>query len=166
MLEATARNLLVSLGQDRLGAAVRVEWNTRLRSAAGRADLRKGLVSLNPLLRNHGSAEIDRTLRHELAHLLAQARAGRRRLTPHGREWRRACCDLDLADEARCHQLPFPIRRRPRRFLYRCPKCRVEFHRARRIRRALACLSCCRKFNDGRFHARFRLQLVQTAAIS
>ena len=159
-LEKFARELLQPLGTTALALALRVEWNPRLRSAAGRASYHQNLVSLNPRLRDYGHAEIDRTLRHELAHLLAYSRAGRRRIQPHGREWRRACCDLGIGDEQRCHTLPFPIKRRARRFLYRCPRCNREFPRARRIRRGIACLACCRRYNGGHYEKRFKLRLV------
>jgi predicted SprT family Zn-dependent metalloprotease len=160
-LEAKARSLLQPLDAAELARDVRVEWNARLFSAAGRADFRRTLVSLNPRLREHGANEIDRTLRHELAHLLAQFRAGRRRLSPHGTEWRKACRDLGIADESRTHTLPFPVQRRARRYLYQCPKCRKEFPRVRRIRRTVACLDCCRKFNRGEFDKSAQLRLVK-----
>ena len=160
-LEAKAREILTALDAGALAREVHVEWNARLFSAAGRADSRRNLISLNPRLRDHDSAEIDRTLRHELAHLLAQFRAGRRRISPHGEEWRRACHDLGIADEARCHTLPFPVQQRARRFLYRCSRCGKEFPRVRRIRRAVACLDCCRKFNGGKFDPMARLRLVE-----
>jgi SprT protein len=159
-LEANARVILSSLGAVRLAAVVRVEWNPRLRSCAGRADFQEKLVSLNPRLSKYGGAEIDRTLRHELAHLLAQFRAGRRRILPHGREWRDACHDLAIGDERRCHNLPLPTRERTRRFLYKCPSCQRDFPRVRRIKRAIACLACCRAHNGGEFDARFRLRLL------
>jgi predicted SprT family Zn-dependent metalloprotease len=217
-LESQARQLLRSLGADKLAGEIRVEWNPRMRSAAGRADYRKKLISLNPLLRElelgraatesgsdklecykHSSVtrfnrmrraarklecnmhssltsavaaisekpeqcavvidEIDRTLRHELAHLLAQWRVGRRRMAPHGKEWRQACRDLGIADEARCHNLPFAAKSFPPRYVYRCPNCKEEFPRVRRIRRAIACLACCRKHNAGNFDPRFKLRL-------
>jgi len=104
--------------------------------------------------------EIDRTLRHELAHLLAQWRVGRRRIAPHGPEWRQACVDLGIADEARCHNLPFATKSFPRRYVYVCPNCEEKFPRVRRIRRAIACLACCRKYNGGDFDDRFRLKRV------
>ena len=158
-LEFKARELLRQLGAGKLARQVRVEWNPRMKSAAGRADYRERLISLNPLLRDHGIEEIDRTLRHELAHLLAQFRVGRRRIAPHGPEWREACRDLDIADEARCHNLPFATKAYPARFVYRCPNCRQEFPRVRRIRRVIACLACCRKHNGGDFDPRFQLRL-------
>lgn len=159
-LEAQAREMLRAVGATDVARTVRVEWSSRLRTAAGRADYRHSLVTLNPLLRAHGADEIDRTLRHELAHLLAHSRRGRRRIAPHGPEWRQACCDLGIADEQRCHSLPFPRQTRARPFLYCCPMCRRDFPRVRKIRRRVACLACCRRYNRGQFDKRFALQLV------
>jgi SprT protein len=160
-LETTARDILSALGATRLADSVRVEWNPRLQTCAGRARFSKKLISLNPRLCEHGVAEIDRTLRHEIAHLLAQLRAGRRRILPHGAEWRDACRDLAIFDEMRCHNLPFPVKSYAAHFVYRCPNCRRNFHRVRQVRRAVACLACCRAHNRGEFDARFRLQLCR-----
>src|SRR6266849_1073037 len=148
-LETKARQLLSDNGASRIASTLRVEWNTRLQTCAGRAHFRERLISLNPRLCDHGAEDIDRTLRHELAHLLAQFRAGRRRILPHGMEWRDACRDLGIGDEVRCHNLPFPISERTRRLIYKCPNCMREFPRVRRIRRAVACLACCRVHNGG-----------------
>ena len=161
-LEAQAGERLRAVGAIQLIASLRVEWNGRMRSAAGRADFQHAKISLNPRLRDHGAEEIERTLLHELAHLLAHARAGHRRISPHGREWRKACHDLGIAGEERCHNLPFPRRTRARRFLYRCPSCALEFPRVRRIRRAIACLACCRRYSRGSYQEKFRLKLVWT----
>jgi predicted SprT family Zn-dependent metalloprotease len=222
-LEAQARELLRVLGANKLSREIRVEWNPRLKTCAGRADYREKLISLNPLLldlenelarlnvgstqlecykhsglttsiwtkssrselecnmhsslqnalaivskkrepRGVVSDEVDRTLRHELAHLLAQWRAGRRRIAPHGSEWRQACVDLGIADEARCHNLPFATKSFPPRFVYVCPNCKENFPRVRKIRRAIACLACCRAHNRGEFDRRFRLKLISNGA--
>jgi SprT protein len=159
VLLQTARDLLRANGADRIANDLRVEWNSRLKTAAGRADYREKLISLNPRLIEHPT-EIDRTLRHELAHILAQFRAGQRKILPHGVEWRQACVDVGIADEKRCHNLPFPARTYAARFVYRCPNCRKEFPRVRRVRRSVACLACCRKHNGGHFDLRFRLKLI------
>jgi SprT protein len=159
-LEEMARDLLCVTGASKLANLIRVEWNSRLKTTAGRADYRRKLISLNPRLFQH-QAEIDRTLRHELAHILAQFRAGRRRILPHGAEWRQACRDLGIADEKRCHNLPFPVSEHARRYLYKCPSCQRDFPRVRRMKRAVACLACCRAHNGGEFDARFRLERVR-----
>ena len=165
-LEIVARELLVAAGASRITSEVRVEWNARLKTCAGHVDYRRKLISLNPRLHEHGFSEIDRTLRHELAHVLAQFRAGRRRILPHGPEWRAACHDLGIGDEKRCHNLPFPRHERVRRFVYKCPNCLLNFPRVRRIRRAIACLACCRAHNRGNFHPKFRLQLLQSGVMT
>ena len=160
-LQAEACELLCSLGAKRIATKLRVEWSSRLQTAAGRADYRQKLISLNPRLVEH-PAEIDRTLRHELAHIVAQFRQkSRRRISPHGPEWQQACRDLGIADEKRCHTLPFPARRYAPRFIYRCPNCRRDFARVRKIKRTVACLACCRAHNGGEFDVRFRLKLLK-----
>jgi predicted SprT family Zn-dependent metalloprotease len=251
---------LRALGAEKLAREIRVEWNPRLKTCAGRADYREKLISLNPLLlelsnpaapaptpgatpnleckkhsrsanrrdiegvrseleckmhstppqssdhfecnmhstsanrsdlegvlgkleckmhsslpagRENGSSahatgrgvvldEVDRTLRHELAHLLGQWRVGRRGIAPHGKEWRRACRDLGIADEVRCHNLPFATKMYAARYVYLCPNCKETFQRVRRIRRAIACLACCRAHNRGEFDPRFRLKLIKS----
>src|ERR1700736_2321142 len=144
-LETKARQRLSDNGAAGIASALRVEWNPRLQTCAGLAHFRERLISLNPRLCDHGAEEIDRTLRHELAHLLAQFRAGRRRILPHGEEWRDACRDLGIGDEVRCHNLPFQAKTYAAHFVYRCPSCQKDFPRVRRVRRAVACLACCRK---------------------
>jgi predicted SprT family Zn-dependent metalloprotease len=156
-ITAQARQLLLVLGCDALAARVRVCWNARMRTTAGLANYRDALVTLNPKLAQFGEAEIDKTLRHELAHLLAHFRAGRRRIAPHGAEWKQACRDLGLPDEKRCHNLPLPRRNVARKHVYRCENCRQEIKRVRPFRRRVACLECCRAHNRGRYHENFRL---------
>ncbi|MGE5213931.1 MAG: SprT-like domain-containing protein [Nitrospirota bacterium] len=160
-LETEARELLCSLGAKRTATQLRVEWNPRLQTAAGRADYEQKLISLNPRLVEHPE-EINRTLRHELAHILAQFRAKtRRRISPHGPEWQQACRDLGIAGEKRCHTLPFPAKRYAPRFIYHCPNCRRDFPRVRKLKRTVACLACCRAHNRGEFDVRFRLRLTK-----
>jgi predicted SprT family Zn-dependent metalloprotease len=160
VLLQTARELLRSLGAQRIASELRIEWNSRLQTAAGRADYRQKIISLNPRLVEHPE-EIDRTLRHELAHMIAQFRAGRRRISPHGPQWQQACTDLGIAGEKRCHTLPFPAKRYAPRFIYRCPNCRRDFPRVRKLKRRVACLACCHAHNRGEFDERFRLKLLR-----
>jgi predicted SprT family Zn-dependent metalloprotease len=160
-LQDRARSLLRGLKADILTDRLRVEWNERMRTTVGRADFRRCLISLNPALREFGPAEIDRTLRHELAHLLAHFRFGKRRIHPHGREWRNACCELGITGERAAHTLPLVGRSLSRRFTYYCKNCQAHFPRVRRIRRPIACLACCQKFSGGNYDERFRLRLVK-----
>lgn len=159
-LEKSAHTLLATLGCADLAARVRVRWNPRMRSTAGTAHAAQALITLNPRLRAFGDAEVDRTLRHELAHLLAHHRAGRRRISAHGSEWQQACRDLGLADEKRCHDLPLPRREMIARHFYQCPHCTTVLRRVRPLRAKSACLACCRRHNRGRYAERFRFAKV------
>ncbi|MEO8351576.1 MAG: SprT-like domain-containing protein [Chthoniobacteraceae bacterium] len=149
--------LLRATRADALAERVQVRWSGRLRSTAGMAYPTRALIILNPRLREFGGEEIDRTMRHELAHLLAHHRAGRRRIQPHGLEWQKACVDLGLEGERRCHDLPLPRRTLERKHVYRCSHCGVALHRVRPLRTRAACLECCRRHNGGRYDDRFRL---------
>lgn len=159
LLEDFANQLLKSVGCRHL--KVRVFWNPGLVTTAGLAVWRDRMVVLNPKLLEISAAEVQRTLRHELAHLLAKHRAGRLRIEAHGEEWHKACVDLGIPNEARCHELPFKRRRVARKFFYACPDCSAILSRVRPLRRKAACIKCCRKHNGGQYSERFRFQPVE-----
>lgn len=162
LLADFANQLLLSVGCRTL--KVSVCWNPALRTTAGFASWPDRMVVLNPKLVEISAAEVQRTLRHELAHLLAQHIAGRRRIPAHGREWREACEALGIPNEPRCHDLPFKRRKIERKFFYACPHCNTTLARVRRPARPIACVKCCRKHNKGRYHERFRFRPIQPPA--
>ena len=136
---------------------VSVIWNSRMRSTAGRAFWPDARVELNPKLVTVGLEEVRRTLLHELAHLLAYHRAGRRRIAPHGLEWQQACADLGIPGERVTHKLPLPRRTQKKKWSYACPSCEQSFERVRQMKNAAACLTCCQQHNSGRFSRKFLL---------
>lgn len=156
VLEKRAREAILSWAPP-LAEKLLVGWNSRMSTTAGVAIASHCEIWLNPALREISHEEVDRTLLHELAHLLARHRHGRRPLAPHGAEWRKACRDLGIPGEKRTHQLPFVSRRLKRRYRLRCPGCGESHDRVRRPRGRIACLSCCRTHNRGLYDERFRL---------
>lgn len=146
-----------TLALHELGRKVRVSWNPRMQTTAGRAWWPDRAIELNPKLKECEPDELWRTLKHELAHLVAYERCGRRRIEPHGAEWQAACRDLGIPGEQPFHTLPFKRRRMRRNHAYVCSNCFAVIHRVRPITRAVACYECCRKFNQGAYHDRFRL---------
>lgn len=145
------------LALPELARKVRVVWNSRMQTTAGRAWWPDRTIELNPKLRNCEAEELWRTLKHELAHLIAYERCGRRHIDPHGNEWQAACADLGIPGEKPFHTLPFKRRRMKRNHAYICPNCLCVIHRVRPIQRTVACYDCCRKFNHGSYHERFKL---------
>lgn len=146
-----------TFGLPKLARMVNVVWNPRMRTTAGRARWPDRTIELNPRLRAITPDQQWHTLRHELAHLIAYERAGRRAIQAHGPEWRQACAELGIANESPYHELPFPTRRQKRRFAYTCPHCATIIQRVRRFRHPVACWPCCRRFSGGQFDRRFRL---------
>lgn len=146
-----------SLALPELARKVTVSWNARMQTTAGRAWWPHRSIELNPKLKECEPEELWRTLKHELAHLVAYERAGRRRIDPHGKEWLAACADLGIPNEQPFHNLPFKRRRMKRNHAYICPNCFATIQRVRPIKRSVACYDCCRKFSGGVYHDRFRL---------
>jgi len=156
-LTAQARDLVHGLrGLRDLALKVRVVWNSRLQTTAGTASARTWEVEINPRLKDHGTAIIQRILRHELAHLVSVHRAGRRRIAAHGPEWRQACADLGIPGEPRCHSLPLKGRQVRAKYAYRCQHCGRLLKRVRPLERRSACFDCCQKHNRGRYDDRYR----------
>jgi predicted SprT family Zn-dependent metalloprotease len=159
-LEKQAAQWLKQLGMADLIPKLTVTWNARLTSTAGYASYPSWRIELNPRLVDF-EGQVDRTLRHELAHLVAYQRAGKRRIEPHGDEWRRACVELDIPGEPAHHHLPLPRSQQRRKYAYQCPQCRVVVPRVRPFKRPTACLSCCKKYNAGDYHDGFRFVRVE-----
>ena len=158
-LEKRAREVVLPWAPPLAGMLV-VGWNSRMTTTAGVAIASHWEIWLNPALKRISPEEVDRTLLHELAHLLARHRHGRRRLAPHGIEWKEACRDLGIPGEGRTHQLPFTARRMRRRYRLRCPGCGESHERVRRPRGRIACLACCRTHNRGLYDERFRFVVL------
>ena len=159
LLEDFANQLLSAA--DCRGLKVTVCWNPGLRTTAGLASWRERRITLNPKLVEFSASEVQKTLRHELAHLLAQHRAGRHRIAAHGPEWRTACGDLGIPNEPRCHDIPFKRRKIGRKFFYACPACSTVLARVRPLRKKVACVKCCRKHNRGAYQERFRFRPIE-----
>jgi predicted SprT family Zn-dependent metalloprotease len=158
-LECLARERILPHAPE-LAPLLIVGWNPRMRTTAGVAVVSRGEIWLNPALKTLSAEEVERTLLHELAHLLASHRHGRRRIAPHGGEWRVACSDLGIPGERSTHRLPFVARRMRRRFLLRCPACGESHERVRLPRGRVACLACCRRHHGGRYHEHYRLEIL------
>lgn len=148
------------LGCSRLAATVQVYWNSRMRSTAGRAYCRDNRIELNPQLQNVAAEQIELTLRHELAHLLAHARSRPRVIKPHGVEWRLACADLGIPHATVTHRLPLKRRTMTRKWRYVCSRCQSTIMRVRPLPKFSACRHCCKLYNNGQYDDRFIWRLA------
>lgn len=161
-LTGQCHGLVADLGLHELAARVKVFWNTRLITTAGLAHHNSGRIDLNARLERFQPEEPRRTMLHELAHLVAhhRATAAGRRIQPHGPEWRRACADVGIPGESRCHNLPLARREVRRRYAYQCRHCGTVVPRVKKLSRESACYPCCREHNRGRYSRRFMLEPI------
>jgi len=157
-----AISLLKCHAGEEYAQSVKILWNRRMRSTAGRAFLYEAKVELNPRLLHldndlkESLSQVRQTLLHELAHLLAHHRHGRG-IAAHGAEWKQACCDLGIPGESTTHQLNLPTRKHKKKWSYTCPHCLAIILRVRRMKTQSACYPCCKKHNRGQFHSKFGL---------
>ena len=159
-LTEKCRRMAGMVGLNELADQVKVFWNLRLSSTAGLAHHSNAQIDLNPRLERFAPTEPERTLLHELAHLIAHFRASGRRIKPHGPEWQSACLELGIPGEKRCHDLPLANRVIKRKLAYQCRCCGIIVPRVRKLSRDSACYPCCQKYNKGGYSRRFLLEKI------
>jgi predicted SprT family Zn-dependent metalloprotease len=158
-LEAIFRELNEAHFDGFLDAPV-LDWNPRLRTAAGRfiPGSRKFFREAPPkievasYLRDEEGAEalVRDTVAHEMIHLWLWVR---RKPYGHTAEF---LTKMRAMGTTRYN--PVPKLRGPK-YIYRCPACARDFP-ARRKLGVLACLDCCKKEAGGKFDRRFKLEIV------
>lgn len=136
-----------------------LEWNSRLRSSAGRfipgsrkffRDAPPKIEVASYLLTEPKAFElIQDTLAHEMIHYWLWIR---RRPYGHTGEFLEKMRAMGVS---RYNPVP---RKRPFKYIYRCFSCEGEFP-ARRKLGPLACARCCKQHSGGRYDARFLLAL-------
>lgn len=138
-----------------------LRWNARLRTSAGRfipgakrfLHVREPIIEVASYLLEEGTAEalVRDTLGHEAIHFWLWVRG---RPYGHTEEFYAKMREMGVS---RYNSVP---RRRPPKYLYRCPGCGGEYPARRRLRE-LACLRCCKAHAGGRYDVRFKLVIVQ-----
>lgn len=129
-LEQFADRLLDRLcAEFPLGYRPPICWK-KLRVTAGLAHTSEGKITLSLILLDTHE-KIERTLKHEYAHLLAVARHGRR-ASGHGKHWRQAMTDLGEPAEV-YHRYPAQRNQSRQRVGYVCERCGATIVRKRRL---------------------------------
>jgi ribosomal protein L37AE/L43A len=150
----------------------RVAWSRRLTRTAGNIDVRARLIKLSvPLLVEAFRGDslfgveymvcgvlcatsqeaVREILKHEMIHLWLHEQG---LPSGHTAEFRRQARALGQPKTRHAIALPPPRQG----WIYRCPVCKHQFTRRRRYARAIACATCCRQFNGGRYDDRFKLK--------
>jgi len=133
-----------------------VRWSRRMHAIAGKYWRAKQGWEIVLSLPYHERfpQEVENILKHEMIHVWLHQRGIWKRGVAHGREFQREAERVG----APLYCQSYEGMHRPYQYEWECPTCR---RRSRsRIRRVWACAPCCRKYNQGRYSARFKLRLV------
>ncbi|HEY3780145.1 MAG TPA: SprT-like domain-containing protein [Fimbriimonadaceae bacterium] len=131
-LEAAAQTLLQELcAQFPLGYTARIAWRG-YRVSAGMAYYKTGIIGLSRIVLQD-EAQMQLTLRHEYAHLLAYVRHGKAG-AGHGEPWKQAMIDLGLPPKVR-HNYEVQRNAKRQQVGYLCQRCGTVLVRSRRLPR-------------------------------
>jgi predicted SprT family Zn-dependent metalloprotease len=107
----------------------------------------------------YGWKMMEDVARHEIAHAIDVESRGK---TDHGRVWKRWARRCG-ADPTRLYEGD-EIKVLKPKFLGCCSACGTEYPYYRRPKRAIACATCCKRFNRGRYSEQFRIVLFEAEA--
>jgi ribosomal protein L37AE/L43A len=150
----------------------RIVWSRQLTRAAGNIQVKARIIKLSiPLLLeafssaslfpreylvcgvrcDNAETAVREILKHEMIHLWLFVRG-----LPHGHTAAFRAKARSLGQTKIRHEIEVPTPKSG--YLYSCPNCAREYSRRRRYGRARACGPCCKAFNGGAYHERFKLR--------
>lgn len=124
---------------------VKIEYSNRMLSA-GAYYPREKLIKIGRKYHEVFPDDLTDTLKHEMIHIIHFR---------HDAAFRREANRIGASVKAQYH----PTLRRPARYVYECPGCRMEYPRQKRLRMA----SCGKCSARGKFDSRFKLRLKYSA---
>lgn len=131
------------------------DWHFRFDRAKrrfGACHYHSKTISLSRELTLRNSLEqVKDTLLHEIAHALAPGDG-------HGTKWQAVCHEIG-ATPRRCF-MTHEVQTATAKYLLVCDCCGRKAPRYRKSHRAIACKSCCKRYNGGRYSDSYRLRWV------
>ena len=129
-LALAADQLLADLCQKHpMGNRPAIQWRG-YRVSAGMAYFKTGIIGLSHLVIKD-QQQLEDTLKHEYAHLLAYHRHGRKAIG-HGEHWKQAMLELGLKPKV-CHNYTVQRNERRQEVGYLCQRCGKTLVRARKL---------------------------------
>jgi len=123
----------------------------------GSCNVRTRTIRLSgPLTDTNDRAQVEDTIRHEIAHALVWQRQVGRRGQPHGPEWQRIAREVGARPQACGPGEPPSV---PPPYLATCTRCERESRRYRRPSRPVSCGRCSA---DGKYDASVQLVWIDT----
>lgn len=152
--------------------ACRIEWSRQLTRTAGNVDVRRRVIKLSvPLLQEAFLTDslfgvehmvcgvlctgpddaVREILKHEMIHLWLHEQG-----LPSGHTAEFRAKAKSIGQPRTRHNITLPPPRSG--WIYACHTCGDSFTRRRRYGKPVACARCCKRFNGGKYHERFKLR--------
>jgi predicted SprT family Zn-dependent metalloprotease len=126
-------------------------WDDAVRRFGSCSQSRRRITLSRTLTLMNTQAEVEDTIRHEIAHALAPPKAG------HGRLWKLQCI-ITGANPKRCYDSA-DVSQPQGDWSATCPCCKRTYYKFRQPRKTkpVSCARCCREHNHGRFTMAYQL---------
>jgi predicted SprT family Zn-dependent metalloprotease len=130
-------------------------WDKAVRRIGGCHHRHKKITLSRKLIEINNLIECQNTILHEIAHAIAGYEAG------HGPLWKEVCIKIGARPE-RCYDAKVIVEVASKYTEY-CEKCDYtrSLHRYKLSIKKYACLSCCKKHNNGKFSEEYLLKIKQ-----
>lgn len=115
-----------------LGIDIEVEIAKRFKQKAGQYRHGERKIRISQHLIDNHPRKIIETVKHEIGHAVAMHRYGKRRIKPHGKEWKSIMQEMEVDKPEACHNLQLT----EYSYVVRCtnPNCDVELGRHKKSR--------------------------------
>jgi predicted SprT family Zn-dependent metalloprotease len=154
--ERLARELMAQY----LSPAWSFGWGNKSRSAGTTEYGPKRIVLHRPFVALNERPLVEDTIRHEIAHALCKPNAG------HGPAWKAMARRVGAVPRASRSHGDDGLVAPPGKYVGTCPNCKETVTRCKKTPKMfrIACAKCCRRYNGGRFDARFKFVWRETSA--
>lgn len=150
---------VMKIGQFLLQKYELIDWkfqiNKRCKLRMGYCNFDKKVIEVSKCLIDVGTPEdIQDTILHEIAHALVGRGYG------HGKVWKAKAIEIGAIPKAcNSHKIKLPKGKAK----YICYNCGYEeqIYRLPRKKIMVACASCCKKYNNGKFTDKFLLEIKE-----
>jgi len=134
------------------------EFNGRLSNVLGRCNYTHKRIQLSTKYVNLNwdkhSDMVEDTIRHEIAHAIAYHLYGS---IGHGHDWQSVAKQLGAMSKARSKNSSNIVStRKKRNIIFECPNCDNQISFARTPKKSRACGSCCDKYSNGEYDAKYK----------
>tara|TARA_R110000765_G_scaffold405952_1_gene502733 strand:- start:253 stop:747 length:495 start_codon:yes stop_codon:yes gene_type:complete len=147
-----ARHMAMRMMREHGLTTYTFKWDKAVRRFGCHNGRMKTLSLSRPLTQHETNEDrVKNTILHEIAHALDYKKRG---YSNHDKNWKKMAKSIGCTGE-RCTSMSGVDMSLVMKWIGDCPKCNKRFHRVRRTN--IACGSCCKKHNNGKYTKEYNI---------